>query len=128
MVNPETAMVYCRVIRTEHRSRRSLASAQRLGRTALSLQIAETNVTLPQVSNLQPFEQKFRCMTRTNSATQLSLATDLSYRDEHHVDVVFANIVGLEKRGARTGVTRRLHGCGNYCRSRVVCGPTRGAS
>ena len=31
-------------------------------------------------------------MTRTNSATQLSLASNLSYRDENHVDVLFANI------------------------------------
>ena len=31
-------------------------------------------------------------MTRTNSATQLSLGSNLSYRDEHYYDVLFANV------------------------------------
>ena len=67
------------------------------------LQVAETSVKLPDVSTVQPFEQKFLSrfdagldfgysLTRTNSAAQLSLASNLSYRDEHHVDVLFANI------------------------------------
>ena len=67
------------------------------------VQVAETSVKLPDVSTVQPFEQKFLSridagldfgysLTRTNSAAQLSLASNLSYRDEHHVDVLFANI------------------------------------
>jgi hypothetical protein len=67
------------------------------------VQIGGTNVQLPDVSNVQPFERTFwsrfdtgldfgYSMTRTNSATQLSLGANLSYRDEHHIDVVFANV------------------------------------
>jgi len=67
------------------------------------VQIAETSVKLPEVSAAQPIERTFwsrfdagldfgYSMTRTNSATQLSLGTNLTYRDEHHVDVVFANV------------------------------------
>src|SRR6188472_999364 len=67
------------------------------------VQVAETQVPLPQVSAVQPFERSFwsrfdsgldfgYSMTRTNSAKQLSLGTNLSYRDEHHVDVLFANV------------------------------------
>ena len=67
------------------------------------VQVAATSVKLPDVSTVQPFERKFLArfdagldfgysMTRTNSATQLSLASNLSYRDEHYVDVLFANI------------------------------------
>ena len=59
------------------------------------VQVAETSVKLPDVSTVQPFEQKFLSridagldfgysLTRTNSAAQLSLASNLSYRDEHH--------------------------------------------
>ena len=58
---------------------------------------------LAQVSAVQPFERKFwsrfdsgldfgYSMTRTNSATQLSLGSNLSYRDEHYYDVLFANV------------------------------------
>ena len=61
------------------------------------VQVAETSVKLPDVSTVQPFEQKFLSrfdagldfgysLTRTNSAAQLSLASNLSYRDEHHVE------------------------------------------
>ena len=67
------------------------------------VQVADTQVPLPQVSAVQPFERSFwsrfdsgldfgYSMTRTNSAKQLSLGTNLSYRDEHHVDVLFANV------------------------------------
>ena len=39
-------------------------------------------------------------MTRTNSAKQLSLGTNLSYRDEHHVDVMFANVFRSSQENA----------------------------
>ena len=65
--------------------------------------IAGTSVPLAEVSTVQPFERKFwsrfdsaldfgYSMTRTNSAKQLSLGTNLSYRDERYADVLFANI------------------------------------
>jgi putative salt-induced outer membrane protein YdiY len=68
-----------------------------------ALQIAGASVPLAQVSAVLPFERKFwsrfestldfgYSMTRSNSATQLSLASSLSYRDEHHYDVLFANV------------------------------------
>jgi putative salt-induced outer membrane protein YdiY len=68
-----------------------------------AVQIADTSVKLPDVSAVQPFERTFWArfdtgldfgysMTRTNSAKQLSLGTNLSYRDDHHVDVLFANV------------------------------------
>ena len=52
---------------------------------------------------VQPFEQSFWArfdvgldfgysLTRANSAKQLSLGTNLSYRDEHHADSLFANV------------------------------------
>ena len=67
------------------------------------VQVAETSVPLPEVSAVQPFERTFwsrfdtaldfgYSMTRTNSAKQLSLGTNLSYRDERYVDVLFANV------------------------------------
>ena len=63
------------------------------------MQVAGTSVPLAEVSAVQPFERTFwsrfdtgldfgYSMTRTNSAKQLSLGTNLSYRDEHYVDVV----------------------------------------
>jgi putative salt-induced outer membrane protein YdiY len=75
------------------------------------VQVAETNVQLPQVSALQPFEQKFWSrfdagldfgynMTRTNSAKQLSLGTNLNYRDEHRVDAVFASVFNSSQDNA----------------------------
>ena len=56
------------------------------------VQVADTSVQLSQVSAVQPFERTFwsrfesgldfgYSMTRTNSAKQLSLGTNLSYRD-----------------------------------------------
>jgi hypothetical protein len=75
------------------------------------VQIAETSVPLPDVSAVQPFERKFwsrfdagldfgYSMTRTNSAKQLSLGGNLSYRDEHHVDVLFANVFRFSQENA----------------------------
>ena len=68
-----------------------------------AVQVAGTSVRLADVSGVQPFERKFwsrfdsgldfgYSMTRTNSATQLSLGSNLSYRDEHYYDVLFANV------------------------------------
>ena len=65
--------------------------------------IAGTSLPLAEVSTVQPFERKFwsrfdsaldfgYSMTRTNSAKQLSLGTNLSYRDERYADALFANI------------------------------------
>jgi putative salt-induced outer membrane protein YdiY len=66
---------------------------------------------LTQVSAVQPFERTFwsrfesgldfgYSMTRTNSAKQLSLGSTLSYRDEHHYDVLFANIFSSTQENA----------------------------
>jgi putative salt-induced outer membrane protein YdiY len=68
-----------------------------------AVEVAGTSVPLAQVSAVQPFERKFwsrfdsgldfgYSMTRTNSATQLSLGSNLSYRDEHYYDGLFANV------------------------------------
>ena len=65
--------------------------------------IAGTSLPLAEVSTVQPFERKLwsrfdsaldfgYSMTRTNSAKQLSLGTNLSYRDERYADALFANI------------------------------------
>jgi putative salt-induced outer membrane protein YdiY len=73
--------------------------------------IAGTSVPLAEVSVVQPFERTFWArfdaaldfgysMTRTNSAKQLSLGTNLSYRDERYVDVVFANIFRSSQENA----------------------------
>ena len=67
------------------------------------VQIAGTSVPLTEVSTVQPFERTFWArwdaaldfgysMTRANSAKQLSLGTNLSYRDERYADLLFANI------------------------------------
>ena len=75
------------------------------------VQVADTRVELPQVSAMEPFERAFwsrfdagldfgYSMTRTNSAKQLSLGTNLSYRDEHHVDVLFANVFRSSQENA----------------------------
>ena len=75
------------------------------------VQVAETSVQLPQVAAMQPIERSFwsrfaagldfgYSMTRANSATQLSLGTNLSYRDEHHVDVLFANVFRSSQENA----------------------------
>ena len=41
-------------------------------------------------------------MTRANSATQLSLGANLSYRDEHHADTLFANVFRSSQDNAPT--------------------------
>ena len=76
-----------------------------------AVQIAGTSVQLADVSAMQPFERTFWArfdtaldfgysMTRTNSATQLSLGTNLTYRDENYVDVVFANVFRSSQENA----------------------------
>lgn len=83
--------------------KRLSGSLTRLPNTKGAVQVAGTSVQLTEVSLVQPFERTFwsrfdagldfgYSMTRTNSATQLSLGTNLSYRDEHYYDVLFANI------------------------------------
>ena len=68
-----------------------------------TVQIDGIGVPLAEVSALQPFERKFwsrfdtaldfgYSLTRTNSAKQLSLGANLSYRDQRYVDVTFANV------------------------------------
>ena len=68
-----------------------------------AVEVAETSVQLPEVSILQPFERTFwsrfdsaldfgYSLTKTNSAKQLSLGGNLSYRDERNVDTLFVNI------------------------------------
>ncbi len=75
------------------------------------VQVAETTVQLPDVAAAQPFERTFwsrfdagldlgYSMTRTNSAKQLSLGTNLSYRDADHVDVLFANVFRSSQENA----------------------------
>ena len=71
--------------------------------TKAAVQIAGTSVPLAQVSALQPVERNFwsrfdagldfgYSMTKTNSATQLSLGSNLSYRDVNYHDALFANV------------------------------------
>jgi putative salt-induced outer membrane protein YdiY len=68
-----------------------------------SVQIAGTRVALADVSAVQPVERRFwsrfdsgvdfgYSMTRTNSAKQLTLGANLSYRDANYYDVLFANV------------------------------------
>lgn len=68
-----------------------------------TVQVAGASLQLADVSALQPIERNFWAqfdsgldfgysMTRTNSATQLSLGANLSYRDEHYYDVLFVNV------------------------------------
>jgi len=75
------------------------------------VQIAGTSVPLAEVSVVQPFERTFwsrwdtaldfgYSMTRTNSAKQLSLGTNTSYRDERYVDVIFANVFRSSQENA----------------------------
>jgi putative salt-induced outer membrane protein YdiY len=77
------------------------------------VQIGQTTLALADVSTVQPFETKFwsrfesgldfgYSMTRANSATQLSLGTNLSYRDEHHGDTLFANVFRSSQDNAPT--------------------------
>src|SRR5688572_23162406 len=75
------------------------------------VQIAGTGVPLTEVAVVQPFERAFwsrwdtaldfgYSMTRTNSAKQLSLGTNTSYRDERYVDVIFANVFNSSQDNA----------------------------
>jgi putative salt-induced outer membrane protein YdiY len=75
------------------------------------VQVADTSVELKLVATIQPIERSFWSrfaagldfgfsMTRTNSAKQLSLGTNLSYRDENHVDVLFANVFRSSQENA----------------------------
>jgi putative salt-induced outer membrane protein YdiY len=68
-----------------------------------AVQVAETKVQLPEVSAVQPFERTFwsrfgsaldfgYSLTKTNSAKQLTLGGNLSYRDERNADTLFVNI------------------------------------
>jgi putative salt-induced outer membrane protein YdiY len=77
----------------------------------LAVLVANTSVQLADVSAVQAFERTFWArfdtaldfgysMTRTNSAKQLSLGANLSYRDERYVDVVFANIFSSSQENA----------------------------
>jgi putative salt-induced outer membrane protein YdiY len=75
------------------------------------VQISGTGVPLTEVAVVQPFERAFwsrwdtaldfgYSMTRTNSAKQLSLGTNTSYRDERYVDVIFANVFNSSQDNA----------------------------
>jgi hypothetical protein len=68
-----------------------------------AVQVAETTLQLPEVSAVQPFERTFWArldaaldfgysLTKTNSAKQLTLGGNLSYRDERNVDTLFVNV------------------------------------
>jgi putative salt-induced outer membrane protein YdiY len=76
-----------------------------------AVQVAGTSVPLAEVSAVQPIERSFwsrfdvgldfgYSMTRTNSAKQLSLGSNLSYRDEHYYDGLFANIFSSTQENA----------------------------
>jgi hypothetical protein len=71
--------------------------------TKAAVQIEATSLPLAEVSAVQPVERNFwsrfdsgldfgYSMTRTNSATQLSLGSNLSYRDLNYYDVLFVNV------------------------------------
>ena len=87
------------------------------------VQVGDTTVKLADVSLVQPFERTFWArfdmgldfgysMTRANSAKQLSLGTNLSYRDEHHVDVPvrqrLQKLAGQRARDTAVGRRERL--------------------
>jgi len=68
-----------------------------------ALQVAGTAMQLPEVSDVQPFERTFwsrldasldfgYSLTQANSAKQLTLAGNLTYRDERNLDTLFANV------------------------------------
>ena len=76
-----------------------------------AVQIAGASVPLTQVSAVQPIERNFwsrfesgldfgYSMTKTNSAKQLSLGSNLSYRDENYYDVLFVNIFSSTQANA----------------------------
>ena len=65
--------------------------------------VADAEVRLPDVSMVQPFERGFwsrfdaaldfgYSLTKTNSAKQLSLGGNLTYRDERNLDSLFVNV------------------------------------
>ena len=75
--------------------------------------VGSTSVLLSEVSTVQPFERTFwsridtaldfgYSLTKTNSAKQLSLGTNLSYRDARYVDVVLANVFRSSQDNAPT--------------------------
>jgi len=75
--------------------------------------VGATSVLLSGVSTVQPFERTFwsridtaldfgYSLTKTNSAKQLSLGTNLSYRDARYVDVVLANVFRSSQDNAPT--------------------------
>jgi Protein of unknown function, DUF481 len=79
----------------------------------LVLLVGSTSVLLSEVSTVQPFERTFwsridtaldfgYSLTKTNSAKQLSLGTNLSYRDARYVDVVLANVFRSSQDNAPT--------------------------
>lgn len=76
-----------------------------------AVQVADTRVQLPEVSAAQPFERSFwsrfdsgldfgYSLTKTNSAKQLSLGGNLSYRDDRNVDALFVNIFRSSQENA----------------------------
>ena len=65
--------------------------------------VGDADVKLPDVSMVQPFERTFwsrfdvgldfgYSLTKTNSAKQLSLGGNMSYRDERNLDSLFVNV------------------------------------
>jgi len=78
-----------------------------------SVQIGSTSVKLPEVANLEPFEQTVwsrfdvgfdfgYSLTKANSAKQLSLGGNLSYRSERNVDTLYANAFKNSQEDAPT--------------------------
>jgi putative salt-induced outer membrane protein YdiY len=76
-----------------------------------AVQIAGTTLPLADVSAVQPVEASFwkrfdagvdfgYSMTRTNSAKQLSLGANLSYRDPQYYDVLFVNVFSSTQANA----------------------------
>ena len=68
-----------------------------------AVQVAGTTLQIADVAAVQPVERRFwsrfdsgldfgYSMTRTNSAKQLTLGANLSYRDPNYYDVLFANV------------------------------------
>ena len=76
-----------------------------------AVQIAGTSVLLADMSVMQPIERGFwsrfdsgldfgYSMTKANSAKQLSLGSNLSYRDANYYDALFANIFSSTQENA----------------------------
>jgi putative salt-induced outer membrane protein YdiY len=77
----------------------------------LAVQVGDQSIELKQVAAMQPIERTFwsrftagldfgYSMTRANSAKQLSLGTNVSYRDENHVDILLANVFRSSQENA----------------------------